>query len=309
MKQPGINQIRDRFVREQPPGIRAFLEAYFGALESRFRSYRNAPYPWTSLPSWRVLPLMLAERYRRDSGRAPLPAGLLRDIRWGQYCLYLFTRFQDDCFDGQSTAPVSIYAADQCLFEAERVFSRHIPKKSWFWPVYNDSLRITTQSIVEVDRLQQNKDTRPEQLLDGYARVGEILKAGSAAVCATMGQKIAFHPASLFSDEMAKAGQIMDDLQDLGEDLGRSRYNYMAAVIRTLGKHRRHKAGEQGAFLDSLLILAAREHAFAEAKKRVSIASDLISRLALPGMRKYIDEYRKSLVRAETRRVRSANQL
>jgi hypothetical protein len=305
MRQPDIKRIRDKFVAEQPPGIRGFLESYFRTLNRKFRRYRNAQYPWTSLPSWRLLPLMLAQRYQHESLRTKLPGGFLRDVRWGQYCLYLFTRFQDDLFDGQSDSPVSIYASDQCLFEAERVFSRHLPEKSWFWGVYNDSLRITTQSIVEVDRLQQINITRLEQLLEGYARVGEILKVGSAAVCATLNRRAAFLVVSRFSDEMAKAGQIVDDLQDLSEDLERKRHNYVAAVISKLRKHDQHGMGRQRAFLDELLFLAAQERALTEAKRLVSNASELISELELPGMKKYIEEYWKKLEKAETRRFRT----
>jgi hypothetical protein len=305
MKQPEIQRMRDRFVADQPPGIRSFLEAYFRKLDHKFRKCRHSQNPWTDLPSWRVLPLMLARRYGRNSDGAVLPVGFLRDIRWGQYCLYLFIRFQDDLFDGQSHSPVSIYASDQCLFESERVFSRHFPKKSWFWGFFNDSLRITTQAIVEVDRRQQIGTTRPEQLLEGYARVGEILKVGSAAACATLNQRAAFRAVSHFSDEMAKAGQIADDFQDLSEDLERGRRNYAAAVINTLRKHSKHGTGRQQAFLDDLLFLAAKEHALTEAKKLVSNASELIGGLALPGMKKYIKEYRKALSKIETLSVRT----
>lgn len=260
------------------------------------------------MPSWRLLPSMLAERSRHDSGRARLPRSFLRDVRWGQYCLYLFTRFQDDLFDGQSDSPVSIYASDQCLFEAERVFSLYFPKNAWFWGVYRDSLRLTTRSIVEVDRLQQRASGRPGQLLEGYARVGEILKVGSAAVCAKMNQRAAFHRVSLFCDEMAKAGQILDDLQDLAEDLKRQRHNYVATVIRSLRKHGEHGGGKQQAFFEGLLSLAACEHVFAQARKHLSNASTVITKLALPGMNEYLDEYGKALLKAETRPLRRRNQ-
>jgi hypothetical protein len=303
MRQPPIKRIRDAFVAAEPPGIRSFLKTYFRTLERSSKRDRNSPYPWTRLPSWRVLPLVLERRYRRGSPRGRVPEGFLADVLWGQYCLYLFIRFQDDLFDGQSHSPVAVYAADQCLFEAERIFSRHIPGRSWFWEVYRRSLRVTTQSIVEVDRLQQNTNTRPEHLLDGYARTGEILKVGSAAVCAVMSPKRAFRAVSLFSDEMAKAGQIMDDLQDLGEDLGRGRYNYVAAVIRTLQGEGRHDVTQGEAFLDALLYLSARERAFVQARRHLSLASDVIQGLGLPGMKKYIAEYGKALAIAESHRT------
>jgi hypothetical protein len=106
MKLPDIKQTCDRFVRRQSPEIRGFFKKYFRTLERKFRKYRKRQYPWTKMPSWRLLPSMLAEGYRHNSGRARLPKGFLRDVRWGQYCLYLFIRFQDDLFDGQSSCPV-----------------------------------------------------------------------------------------------------------------------------------------------------------------------------------------------------------
>jgi hypothetical protein len=160
---------------------------------------------------------------------------------------------------------------------------------------------------VEVDRLQQKAGTRPGRLLDGYAEVGEILKVGSAAVCAKLNQKTAFRRVSLFCDEMAKASQILDDLEDLAEDSGRKRHNYVAALIRSLRGHGKHGGGKHQVFLDALLFLAAREHAFAQVQEHVSKAKEAISALELPGMKKYLDEYTKALLEAATRPLRRRN--
>jgi hypothetical protein len=218
----------------------------------------------------------------------------LRELQWAQYCLFLFIRFQDDIFDGQSQDKVAVYAADQCLFEADRIFAKHFAPQSWFWREYRECLRITTQSIVEVDALQRSPDTRPEELLDGYARVSAVLKVGSAAVCAHYGNKRAYRRVSLFCDEMAKAGQIIDDLRDLEEDMSRKRYNYVANDLRRseMEMPRRLRSNE---LMNRLRMLATMERIREEVKTHVLKAGEIIAPLKIPEIPKYLSKYVESV--------------
>lgn len=226
-----------------------------------------------------------------SAGRRNLVSSrLVRDVQWAQYCVFLFIRFQDDVFDGQSENPVAIYASDQCLFEADRIFAKYFSPRSWFWKEYRESLRLTTQSIVAVDALQRKSTSRPDQLLDGYARVSSILKVGSAAVCAKLNQKSAYKRLSLFCDEMAKAGQIMDDIHDLEEDLGHKRFNYVANVLRCSEK-KMPKRARSNKLLNQFRILATVEQIYDEARTHVLKASAAIDPLEIPGMKKYLAHY------------------
>jgi len=241
---------------------------------------------------------MLFARYLGGTRNTPIPRRFLSYAQWGQYCLYLFIRFQDDVFDRQSQDGEAIYASDQCLFEADRIFAKYFSLQSWFWREYRESLRLATQSIVEVDALQHRFTSRPEDLLEGYARVSSILKIGSAAVCAMLDQKKAYQRVALFCDEMAKAGQIMDDIHDLEEDLGRERFNYAATILRRTEKKMPIRA-RSNELLNRLRVLATMEQIHEEAQRHVLRASEVIAPLAIPGMKKYLTHYlhRLSLLR------------
>jgi hypothetical protein len=298
MKLPHIRPVLDQFISRQPADIRVFLGTYHRELDRKFRRYGKKPYPWILMPSWRILPSMLAQRLRREGASGKLPRGFLRDVRWGQYCLYLCFRFQDDLFDRESESPVGIFAADVCLAEAGRVFSLHLAGDPWFWKAYHEGLRITAGSIVEVDRLQQKPGVGLEQLLEGYARVAEVLKVGTAAICSMMGRKDLYPSLSRFADEMAKAGQIVDDLRDLAEDLERGRHNCVAAILRSRSKQGRAKAAGTNPLLDGLLFLSARETALQMAREHIERAARAVGGLSLPGMKAYIARYLSALAEA-----------
>jgi hypothetical protein len=299
MNLPHIRPVLDRFISCQPADLRVFLGTYHRDLDRRFRRYGKKPYPWILMPSWRILPSMLAQRLRSEGASGGLPRGFLRDVRWGQYCLYLCFRFQDDLFDDESDSRVAIFAADICLAEAGRVFTLHFPGDPWFWKVYHEGLRITAGSIVEVDRLQQKPGVRLEALLEGYARVAEVLKVGTAAVCSMMGRKDLYPLLSRFGDEMAKAGQIVDDLRDLEEDLERGRNNCVAAIVRSRSKRGRAMAGRASPLLDGLLFLSARETALQMAREHIEQAARAVEGLSLPGMKAYIARYLSALAELE----------
>jgi hypothetical protein len=298
MNLPHIRPVLERFISRQPADIREFLWTYHRDLDRKFRRYSKKPYPWLLMPSWRILPSMLAQRLRSEGASGKLPRGFLRDVRWGQYCLYLCFRYQDDLFDDESDSRVAVFAADICLAEAGRVFTLHFPGDPWFWKAYHEGLRITAGSIVEVDRLQQKPGVRLEALLEGYARVAEVLKVGTAAVCSKMGREDLYPLLSRFCDEMAKAGQIVDDLRDLEEDLERGRHNCVAAIVSSRSKSGRAKAGGAHPLLDGLLFLSARETALQMARDHIERAARAVEGLSLPGMKAYITRYLSALAEA-----------
>lgn len=294
MRVPNTKIARQRFISAQPEGIADFFKSYFRIPPRRHwgRKYREDE--WLHLPYWRILPTAMGTRFRFGTRRRSIPSEFLHDVQWGQYCLFLFIRFQDDVFDGQAQNRVAIYASDQCLFEADRIFAKYFSPQSWFWKEFRESLRLTIQSIVEVDALQRKSTSRPDEILDGYARICSILKVGSAAVCAMHNQKKAYEQVSLFCDEMAMAGQIMDDIYDLEEDSGRKRLNYAANVLRRSAK-KMPKRVRSNELLRRLRILATMERIYGEVHTHVSRASDVIAPLAIPGMKKYLAHYSHSV--------------
>ncbi|MGA3244055.1 MAG: hypothetical protein ABSE41_05540 [Bacteroidota bacterium] len=287
MRIPATRRSRERFLARQPAAIRGCFESYFRELNRRHRRKKSRVASWLRLPYWKILPTALFDKFRREIRQPLIPHGFLSDIQWGQYCLYLFIRFQDDVFDGQASDPALIYASDQCLLEADRIFAKYFPLRSWFWKEYRKILICTTQSIVEVDAKQRFPASRSDELLEGYARVSSILKVGSVALCAVANRQRTYRHVSHFCDEMAKAGQIMDDLRDLDEDLLQKRYNYVANLLRRSGKQMPARL-RANVLLNNLRLVAVMEQISAEVEKHLSEASAAIEPLRIAGMKTYL---------------------
>ena len=287
MRIPATRRNRERFLARQPSAIRVCFESYFRELKRRHRRKKTRVASWLRLPYWKILPAALFDKFHIEIRRSLIPHGFLHDIQWGQYCLYLFIRFQDDVFDGQASDPALIYASDQCLLEADRIFAKYFPPRSWFWKEYRKILICTTQSIVEVDAKQRLPASRSDELLEGYARVSSILKVGSIALCAVVKQQRAYRHVSRFCDEMAKAGQIMDDLRDLDEDLLQKRYNYVANLLRRSSKQMPAQL-RANVRLNNLRLLAVMEQISAEIEKHLQEASAAIEPLQIAGMKTYL---------------------
>jgi len=230
---------------------------------------------------------MLASKWLK----APLPnrprITFLNDIILGQRMLYLAIRIQDDLFDGHTKAPSLIFSSDNLLIEAESLFSRHFPKDSRFWTEYRNCLRATTCSIVEADEAERSARTDASTLLDLHAKVCSVFKIGSIAVCARSANWIHKRTVSLFCDEMAKAGQIVDDLADLEEDLSRNRNNYVAKR------------------LDHSNTRDALRDIFGEIYSHVDRAAALIKRLNLQQGDAFMSGYRALITRIEAQVIRS----
>jgi hypothetical protein len=145
--------------------------------------------------------------------------------------LFLAIRLQDDIYDGQATAPLLILAADLFLAEAQSAFSTIFPASSPFWRLYRKYLTTTTRSIIECDELLRSPRTRAQALLQVYASVSAIFKIGAAAVCVYLDRMKDFPLVSRFADTLSEAGQILDDLMDIAEDLERGRQNYAARLL------------------------------------------------------------------------------
>ena len=164
-------------------------------------------------------------------GARPTSSSFVEDVLWAQFCLFLFVRMQDDVFDGQAADKRLIYAADQFLVEAERTFGRHFARGSRLWSLFHQALETSTRAILRVDEMQSAPRGRPEDLLEAYAEVAAIFKVATAAVCLKTGRPGDIVALSRFADEMAMAGQILDDLEDVEEDLRRRRFNYVAKSL------------------------------------------------------------------------------
>ena len=186
-----------------------------------------------SLPCWVHLPAWLLQCYKPKP--STIDKSFLADVLWGQFCLYLSVRIKDDLLDRDTRSRSLFLAADLLQLEALRIFSNHIPRRSAFWALYFDSIRITTQAMIRADNLQKTWRGNPGALLKLYAG-SAILKIASAAVCFHFRKGRDFPHASLVFDELAVAGQLLDDLEDLDADWRRKRYNSVVRIMLGQGK-------------------------------------------------------------------------
>jgi hypothetical protein len=206
-----------------PPDVVAEVKQYLRSHEGSgdTREAGQAERYWTSLPAW----LLDHPRFRR---RAPADPEFLRDVLWGQYCLFLVVRMHDDLLDGQARSPALVFVADSLLVESERSFARHL-QGSAFWSLYRTLLDTTLRAVLAVDALQRRPGGLQPETVSKYSEVAAIFKVGSAAVCAKCRRMDDFVSVRQFADHLAVANQIVDDVRDVQEDLDRGRFNFAAA--------------------------------------------------------------------------------
>ena len=222
---PALQPLLERRVavllRSWPEAIVSDIVGYLsGSPDDVSGAAKGAERFWTELPRW-----LTADR--RFASAKHIDRRWLNDILWAQYCLFLFVRIHDDLFDGQARTPSLIFVADALLLESERTLAKHFPDGP-FWPLFRKCLETTIRGIMEVDARQQRPGALNERSLALYADVSAIFKIGGAAVCVRSGRMREFRRLSVFADDIAIAGQILDDVLDVQEDLARGRYNFAA---------------------------------------------------------------------------------
>ncbi|MBN2356642.1 class 1 isoprenoid biosynthesis enzyme [candidate division KSB1 bacterium] len=206
-----------------------------GEVHSRKKSYY--------LPYWYFLPIWLVEKIKAEK-KVAFSAHFVRDVLWAQYCLFITIRMMDDLYDQQAEDPALPYAALLFKLEADRIFLRYFRSTSRFWVAYRQYVCRTISAIVKVDSLQQSGRTKPAEILSGYEEICSIFKIGSLAVCSYSKCRHLLPAVFVYADALAGAGQAMDDLEDLQQDLVRGRYNYIATFLLSLPKSKKRQKGD-----------------------------------------------------------------
>jgi hypothetical protein len=246
---------------------------------------RGAERFWTELPRW-----LTADR--RFAGSKHIDRRWLSDILWAQYCVFLFVRIHDDLFDGQARTPSLLFVADALLLESQRTLAKHFPHGP-FWPLFRKCLEATIHGIMEVDARQQRPGAMNERSLALYADVSAIFKIGSAAVCVRSGRMREFRRLSVFADEIAIAGQILDDVLDVQEDLARARYNFAANQLLAGDGVTPHDRAARLA--QSVLFDDGAGRLLDVAGKHLDRAAAAIAPLRLAPASEYVGTFRRSL--------------
>lgn len=248
------------YLNTRPAAVVEDVKRYLRAGEAAKDTARGARADryWTLLPGWLL-------RSPSFAGRAELNPGFLRDVLWGQYCLFLVIRIHDDLLDGQARSPALLFVADGLLVESERSFAKHL-QRAPFWDLFRDLLDTTLRAILEVDALQRDPGGIRSETLGKYGDVASIFKVGSAAVCAKCRRMDHFQRVSRFADHLAVANQVVDDVRDVQEDLDRGRFNFAAThfgIRRGASLAEQRRAIGQAVLLDDgmgSLINLVKEH-------------------------------------------------
>ncbi len=286
----------ERTIRSWPPAIKMDFQQNLSlyrrktGAEAKLHANRN------DQPYWIILPFWLAEAFHGKKLARAIGRRFIDDILWGQYCLFVFIRIQDDLFDKHTERFSLIYASDLFLFEAERVFSKYFHKASAFWNIYRSCIVETILAIASGDSMERKPVRNRERLLSAHGRTSTICNVAPAALCLKGGRMKDFKRISVFATEMMKTGAIVDDLQDLEEDLERGRFNYASSFF--LHGIRMKKSGKKivrRQIVRNVLLSDGLTRLFQEINCHLDLAERSIKPIAVPAANKYLQSYRRSI--------------
>jgi len=222
-----------RFLKAWPPALADdFVQHYLHLLKPG-REHKNPAGQDDPYPFWILLPGWLQRKYVKIPGESDTV--FFSELLWAEYCFFLCIRVQDDLFDRQAEEPALVFAANLFLLEAEKVLSHYFPADSAFWNMFRAAQKKTIYAIMENAALQRSRQKSPDKLLAGYAKLSTHFSIAPAAVCLRYRRMRDFPLVTKFSIALAVAGQIVDDLTDIEEDLRGGRCNY--AAQRLLANH------------------------------------------------------------------------
>ena len=184
-----------------------------------------------SQPYWLLVPAWLLLRGDSASENRRRHESFLKDILWGQYCLFRSVRITDDLLDGHVRGRHLHRAADLLLKESRRAFALHFGPRSPFWRFFESSLARTVNGIRTAAHLRLRDNTDLAQLFDVYPRVCAIFSVGARAVCLRMHERHLIPALERFCSAMARAGHLLDDLLDLKEDGAAGKFNAAMAIF------------------------------------------------------------------------------
>jgi len=284
-------------MRGWPQAMKCDFRAYIRRFQCD--SGGRSMHPGHTLPYWLLLPAWLTSAYNDARPTTKTITGrTLNDVLWGQYCVFLSVRIQDDLFDRQTSFASLLFAGDQFLADACDVLFRHAGHSDRFRKIFIASLKETLRSIMEVDAMQRRTRVSLKALRTGHARVSSIFKIGSAAVCCLAERWRDFPKIAAACDELAVAGQTIDDFQDIDEDFRDKRLNYAARFL--LGTSNPAAVGTKDTLhriAERLLFSNRTDRLFTEIISHIQAAHEALAPLGLKETERYFDEYTRSLKR------------
>lgn len=203
----------------------------------------DANYDVTKNQLWYNLIIIFIRAFAEEEGDKEEVKSFLEDILWAQFCLLLTFRIKDDLYDGDIRSNSLIIASDQLLIESYRTYNKYFNGSESFWTAYFNSVETTGLTLILVDEMQQDKNTNPRNLLENYKDVLSIFNIGFKAICIKYKANEKLTNIIEVNNYLSIAGQILDDIKDIDEDLSRGRYNYVSLLLMNSYSEKKNKFG------------------------------------------------------------------
>jgi hypothetical protein len=156
---------------------------------------------------------------------------IVNGFLWATTCLAHAIRVEDDLFDHDAAPDLALFAAPLLYHEAERTLACYFNPRSQFWRKYRAALSTTVQGIALAARMQHRNRRSPATLGRLYAMECAIFTLPLEALCAFTGTQRIVKRVVKAAAHLAIAGQTIDDLVDIDDDLGAGRTNLAAVIL------------------------------------------------------------------------------
>ncbi len=291
-----VNKRLQTFINSWPESMAADFSDHYNRFKRPPKSENSAEAKYFEYPFWILLPCWLSDKY--SFNLKPYSRHFLKDMLWVQFCLFFFIRNQDDLFDAHTHKTSLIFASNLFLLEAENILARYLMSSSNFWPFFRDSVKVSSQAIVETATMQQTFTTSPGKLLTGYARTALCFNIGIAAICTKCKRMKDFPFLTRFAAEMVIAGQLMDDLEDIEEDFHSGKYNYAAnRLLRQFGRRTIKKHDAPELIRRAILVTDGIGYLFRDVRRHLSLAEQAIEQVVIPEASYLIQKYQAGMTK------------
>ncbi len=264
----------------------ARLPALTGATYTRYLESKGenpGPLPSTA-PFWIHLSQWLAATDAHPARKD----GFHSDSLWGQYCVFSSLRILDDVLDFQSDGKIMVLVP---LFQSEArdVFRRHFSSTSSFWTEFDRNLQASVTCNIALGKMQAEGDYSCSEARALYASSSSAFKILVAAYNEPLVVPRRYRRLCSAVDHLVIAGQLIDDLADMLDDLRLGKSNFAVRLIL----ERPHKPLHEPARLLAMESLwhFGWEKFTGEISQHVSKARRHLGILHLPDVECYLSSY------------------
>lgn len=152
-------------------------------------------------------------------------------ISWAQFCLFLAFRLHDDIFDEESANPNLLFVGNAFSLEAVRALQSVRGLSDDFWKSFHRLNHATNAAIIRSKFLHLSKRATRTQLARCTISINGIFKIALEAVCDLSERPRLFPTLSRCYDALGRAGQLIDDAQDIDEDLAKGKMNLALRLL------------------------------------------------------------------------------